>query len=76
MKIKDGLTVCENGDKLWFKNGKLHREDDLPAAEYSNGRKEWWVDGDLIKMEINGVMRDRYKVDRMLEEMEKEEKTK
>lgn len=37
----------------WFTNGKLHRENDLPAIEWKDGRKEWFNnklrhrDGDL-----------------------------
>lgn len=27
------------------KNGKLHRGNDLPAIEYSNGEKEWYFNG-------------------------------
>ena len=26
-----------NGEKFWFQNGKLHRDNDLPAIEYANG---------------------------------------
>jgi hypothetical protein len=29
---------------LWYRNGKLHREDG-PAIEWANGRKEWYLDG-------------------------------
>ena len=34
------------GDKVWYLNGKLHREDG-PAAECANGRKEWCLNGKL-----------------------------
>jgi len=39
-------TVKEyaNGDKAWFINGKLHREDG-PAIEYANGTKYWYLNG-------------------------------
>ena len=33
-----------NGDKEWWLNGKLHREDG-PAIEYSNGYKAWCLNG-------------------------------
>ena len=36
--------MVTNGDKFWFKNGKLHREDG-PAMEYANGDKYWFKDG-------------------------------
>lgn len=29
----------------WWRNGRLHRDDDLPAVERANGDCEWWVDG-------------------------------
>jgi len=29
------------------KNGEIHRDDDLPATEYANGSKAWWVNGQL-----------------------------
>ena len=32
--------VDEFGNKLWYFKGKLHRENDLPAFEWSNGNKE------------------------------------
>ena len=42
-------TVREysNGDKLWYKNNKLHREDDKPAVENANGDKTWYKNGKL-----------------------------
>lgn len=33
-----------NGDKEWYKDGRLHREDG-PAKECSNGYKEWRISG-------------------------------
>ena len=44
--IDDNLpTISPNGDKRWYLNGKLHREDDRPAVVSVDGTKEWWVDG-------------------------------
>ena len=46
-----------NGTKYYYKNGKLHRDGDLPAIEYTNGRKcyykngEFHRDGDLPAIE-------------------------
>lgn len=31
----------------YYKNGKLHRDNDLPAIEYENGDKLWYIDGEL-----------------------------
>jgi len=33
-----------NGDKYWYLDGKLHREDG-PAVEYADGTKWWYLDG-------------------------------
>ncbi len=38
------VKTDNNGDKLWFLNGKLHREDG-PAVELANGDKSWYLDG-------------------------------
>jgi hypothetical protein len=39
------VTVNDNKTIEWRNSaGKLHREDG-PAIEWSNGTKEWWLDG-------------------------------
>ena len=38
------------GDKHWYLNGKLHREDG-PAVEYANGDKEWWLNDEQVNPE-------------------------
>ena len=41
--------ICKtnaNGDKHWWLNGKLHREDG-PAVEYAGGTKYWYLNGNL-----------------------------
>ena len=39
--------IDEQGNKRWFnKDGKLHRDNDLPAAEMENGYKAWYIDGE------------------------------
>jgi hypothetical protein len=42
------MIECDNGDKVWYKYGKLHREDG-PAVIYSNGRKEYYLNGKWYK---------------------------
>ena len=42
--IEYTVKVLENGDKEWYLNGELHREDG-PAVEYSDGDKEWYLNG-------------------------------
>ena len=34
--------INSNGTKYWYKNGKRHRENDLPAIELKNGDKYWF----------------------------------
>lgn len=43
--VKDLLQVkYSNGDKEWYKDLELHREDG-PAVEHANGDKEWYRAG-------------------------------
>ena len=42
--IKYEVRVYTNGDKFWYKNGQLHREDG-PALEYASGGKYWCLNG-------------------------------
>ena len=45
--MSDNKPICTtypNGDKMWFLNGKCHREDG-PAVERANGYKEWFLNG-------------------------------
>jgi hypothetical protein len=43
---KPKCKTYPNGNKVWYLNGKLHREDG-PAVEKANGDKEWYLDGKL-----------------------------
>ena len=36
------VRVYGNGDKQWYLNDKLHREDG-PAIEFANGYKSWYL---------------------------------
>ena len=42
--IEYTVKVYYNGDKSWWLNGKLHREDG-PAIEGTNGYKAWYLNG-------------------------------
>ena len=46
---RDYLPTIEyaNGDKEWYINGNLHRENDQPAIVRKNGDKQWYVNGRL-----------------------------
>ena len=41
---KPKVKVDPSGNKLWYLNGKLHREDG-PAFEGANGDKHWYLNG-------------------------------
>jgi len=42
-RLSRGIKVMtNNGDKSWFLNGKLHREDG-PAVEWNEGTKFWYL---------------------------------
>jgi len=52
--VGKNFGICENyqaisfdGTKRWFKNGKLHRDNDKPAVIWSDGEKNWHKDGPL-----------------------------
>jgi len=33
---------------VWYNENKIHRENGKPACIYSNGRAEWWTNGNFI----------------------------
>jgi len=39
-----GVFVSDDGIQMWFRNGQLHREEDLPAI-YDHGDQAWYRDG-------------------------------
>ena len=42
------VEVDENGNTFWYnQQGKFHREGGLPAIEYADGDKFWYVNGQL-----------------------------
>ncbi len=42
-----GIVEYPNGSKLWYRNGKQHREDG-PAREWADGGKDWWLNGKCV----------------------------
>ena len=34
-----------NEDQMWYKNGRVHRDNDLPAEIYNNGTQYWFQNG-------------------------------
>ena len=47
-----GLVEWEDGDKGWYKNGNLHKEEG-PARIHKDGYKSWWLDGNCIWSSYN-----------------------
>ena len=55
--MKPKLTINGDGDKEWvLPNSSLHREDS-PAVEFSNGSKQWWINGYLHREDGPAVER-------------------
>ena len=48
--IEYTVRVHSSGDRLWYLNGELHREDG-PAVEYADGDKWWFLNGLLLTEE-------------------------
>ena len=55
IKVKDdsqipndftGIAEFPDGSKAWFLNGKVHRDNDLPAVENTSGYKGWYKNGE------------------------------
>ena len=42
--IEYTVQVYPDGEKLWYLNGELHREDG-PAVAWSDGTKHWYLNG-------------------------------
>jgi hypothetical protein len=40
-------NIFNNDQQAWFRNGKLHRENDLPAVIHFDGTQKWYLDGKL-----------------------------
>jgi len=45
--MKYTVEVNLDGDVFWYKEGTkiYHRDNSLPAVEYANGTKSWYVNG-------------------------------
>jgi hypothetical protein len=37
--------IANNGIKAWYKNGLLHRANNMPAIIWHDGTEEYWMDG-------------------------------
>ena len=47
VKEEDNIleTINSAENQLWYKNGKLHRDNDLPAENWKNGSQKWYKNG-------------------------------
>lgn len=48
--MKNGLEIDRYGNKFWYINGLLHR-DDGPAIDCYSGTKEWYQNGLLHRLD-------------------------
>ena len=48
--IEYTVRVWNDGNKFWYLNGKMHREDG-PALEYPDGGKRWYLNNRLMSEE-------------------------
>jgi hypothetical protein len=46
-KILRGEIFSPHIKKIWYRLGEIHRDDDLPAKEYTNGKKIWCQHGQI-----------------------------
>ena len=56
--IEYTVKVWPNGDKYWYLNGKVHREDG-PAIECANVYKAWCLSGEIHR-EDGPALEDSY----------------
>jgi len=60
-----GCLIDKDNYIVWYKNGKMHREDG-PAFEYVNGDKEWWLNGDAYREQEHKIATRKIKLERVL----------
>lgn len=49
-ELMSGCFTTHTGTKKWYQDGKIHRDNDLPAIEYVSGRKDWYQQGKLHRV--------------------------
>ena len=45
--FNDEPAIDNDEEKWWYKNGRRHRDNDLPAVIWADGGKEWYQNGKL-----------------------------
>jgi antitoxin component YwqK of YwqJK toxin-antitoxin module len=43
--IDDQPSIVDNGNLYWHRDGKIHRENDMPSIIMNNGDKYWYING-------------------------------
>ena len=51
--LLNGCIVAADGDKHWFKDDKIHREDG-PAVEEAGGRTVWCLQNEILGWRVEG----------------------
>ena len=54
--MKNGMEITSNGNRYWYRKGKLHREDG-PAVEWWDGDEEWYLNGKRHRTDGPAVIR-------------------
>jgi hypothetical protein len=64
VQLLEEYKIDEYETQFWFKNGKRHRDNDLPAEIYQNGNQCWYKNGKIhrdndlpAEIETNGTQR-------------------
>ncbi len=47
VKLLEEYKIDKQGNQIWYKNGRRHREHDLPAEIETNGSQWWYKNGEL-----------------------------
>lgn len=47
MRLRNGMMVRANGDRVWYKDGNVHREDG-PAYISAEGECRWYLNDKFV----------------------------
>ena len=47
----DNPRIYKDGTKIWYNEKGQYHHKDGPAAEYTNGHKEWYINGKLHRLD-------------------------
>ena len=52
------MVINADGEQSWYKETRLHRDDDMPAILYANGRQVWFKDGRIHRYNGPAIVND------------------